>query len=679
MFKFFLKKNFCNLNKSEINHHHSLNFINLCKLFDSIEKTSQLTEKQEKLNSFLSNFTKSENEAEKQENFAYIGGIVKISIPFLNLIQTKSDANQRDKQNPIDDNLRYQYTFDNLIKKYAIEKFNLTEKQIQAYFIKYGDLANYLYQIFSDAMYEIDYENPNLSVKDVLDYKEKIIKSIGEKSQKEKLEIFSDLIRKCKEPLEILYICRIFLNKLKIGIGERGVIKCVMNLRNNFENKKEFNELIKFLEDNIFKYKINYSLSVKSNSGDYLDPENVDFEYTLKPGQFVNLQLCKLGMDLETFLSQIQKSTLKCLIETKYDGERSQIHFDGKGILMGSRNFEDQSDLYHSLKNEIEAEITQYNKTNKLKQISNFILDGEIVCYSKKEKCFVDFQELRKKKVDIILVSNSDNYSYLSSQDKQYFFIAFDIIYINNNVVTDLELQERKRILKEFFFKKFKRIIVEEGLIIDLKNLDKAKLQIIEYFNFSRRLNCEGLVAKDLGKTSIYQFGKRRWYKLKTLNLMMTDTVDLVPIAGFIGKGSTGKLMNSFLVAAYNPDKDVYIGVCKLGTGFMQQDLEEITKRFSARLLNEMPNNYRIPNLLRPHFFFKPTEVWEVGYDSFSESMNYSIGKDVIDQNKGLSLRFPRFIRYRFDKKCHEATTPELIIELYYYNQRKKWSEIKNI
>ena len=78
----------------------------------------------------------------------------------------------------------------------------------------------------------------------------------------------------------------------------------------------------------------------------------------------------------------------------------------------------------------------------------------------------------------------------------------------------------------------------------------------------------------------------------------MTDSLDLVPIAGFVGKGSSGKLMNSFLVAAYDSQINKFIGLCKIGTGFMQQDLTEITLRFSQRLLNERPENYDIPKQL---------------------------------------------------------------------------------
>lgn len=49
-------------------------------------------------------------------------------------------------------------------------------------------------------------------------------------------------------------------------------------------------------------------------------------------------------------------------------------------------------------------------------------------------------------------------------------------------------------------------------------------------------------------------------------------------------------------------------------------------------------------------------EVWEIECDKLSLSLIYQIGRNKIDPERGLSLRFPRFIRLRTDKTVNEST-----------------------
>lgn len=43
-----------------------------------------------------------------------------------------------------------------------------------------------------------------------------------------------------------------------------------------------------------------------------------------------------------------------------------------------------------------------------------------------------------------------------------------------------------------------------------------------------------------------------------------------------------------------------------------------------------------------------------------------------MDQNKGLSLRAPRFIRVREDKNIIDATTSEKLVELFYKQVKER-------
>lgn len=487
----------CKKFSNKIFNNPRLNFYSLCRMYNNIEQSPSRLDKELIFTDYLSQFINSKDEEEKKENFFCMGQIVKVSIPYLNLIQQKELLGGRDKHKPLIANSRFQYTFDNLIQLYLIEKFKITKDKIQDYFIKHGDLASYLLHLYTESNLppkEAKLYIPPLTITEVLDHKEKINLSIGTESQGEKLEIVRELFNKCTDSLEILYVARILLNKLKIGIGDRGVIGCLKQLKSKYDQDKtsEYREMISFLEKNVFKYKIDYSLKLDDES------ENV----SLVPGEPIQLELCKLGVNMKELMSSLQRSTLSCLMETKYDGERSQMHFNGDQLMLASRNFEDQSELYKKLQVQILNEVNFYNQANPKQRLNSFIIDGEIVCFSKRRKAFYDFQELRKKQSEEEM-----------DPDKKYFFIAFDIIYINGLDVHFLPIDKRKELLGRYFYKNFNTILVEMGRKINLNN-QEAKGEMREYFKFSKSINCEGLVIKIVGENSQYEFGKRKWYKV---------------------------------------------------------------------------------------------------------------------------------------------------------------------
>jgi len=294
----------------------------------------------------------------------------------------------------------------------------------------------------------------------------------------------------------------------------------------------------------------------------------------------------------------------------------------------------------------------------KNKNIENFILDGEITCKSKRTNRFINFQELRKVADD---------------PDKEFFYIAFDILYYNGNEVYNENLEKRKLLLYNNFEQdtKLNKIIPEVGQIIKIPDNPNIKNEIIEIFDAAKLINCEGVIIKELGNKTEYSFGKRNWHKVKSVgDVYASDTLDLIPIAGYMGKGMSNKdVFNSFLMAVNYKNSKKYISLCKLGTGFTHELLKEITERLSNSIIasDMIPENYIIPRGNRPNVFFKPTEVWEVGFDCFTISPSYKTGGRFlnVNENYGISVRFPRFMRFRPDKTVDEADTDHKIIETY--------------
>lgn len=373
----------------------------------------------------------------------------------------------------------------------------------------------------------------------------------------------------------------------------------------------------------------------------------------LLPGVPVSPMLAKPTKAISEVLEKFSESAFTC--EFKYDGERAQVHrLEDGSMKIYSRNAEDLTPKYPDLVRDLPKALQSEFKK------ASFIIDAEAVAYDIEKKKILPFQELQSRKRKDV---NADEVKV------KVCIFAFDLLFFNRESLIGETLQDRRQRLLAGFQER-------EGQFMFARGHDsRDPEQIMELLNDSVKAGCEGLMVKALeGTNSTYEPANRsqNWLKVKKDYLEgCGDSLDLVPIGGYIGRGKRTGIFGAFLLACYDPESEEYQSICKIGTGFTEADLENFSKYFKddkeERISKNAKSYYRTSALekLAPDVWFEPVQVWEVKCADLSVSPQHMAAVGQVDPEKGIALRFPRFIRVREDKKPDDATTSEQVAELY--------------
>lgn len=154
------------------------------------------------------------------------------------------------------------------------------------------------------------------------------------------------------------------------------------------------------------------------------------------------------------------------------------------------------------------------------------------------------------------------------------------------------------------------------------------------------------------------------------------DSLDLVVLGAYYGKGKRTSVYGAFMLACYNSNNDTYETICNIGTGFSEAILEELHAQLKDITIDRPKPFYSHSSVSahQPDVWFEPKYVWEVKTADLTLSPRYKAGYKDNDGDKGVSLRFPRFIKIRDDKKPDEATSSRQVLEMY----RKQESVMKS-
>ncbi|QPG76257.1 hypothetical protein FOA43_003643 [Brettanomyces nanus] len=497
-----------------------------------------------------------------------------------------------------------------------------------------------------------------LTIHQVFQNLAEVAKSTGNSSQSRKIGIINRMLAACAGQ-EAKFLMRSLEGKLRINFGEKSVLVALAKAfaefecgtGNHSESEADLNALVR-AQDQIkeaFAQTPNYEMIIH-NCLKY-GVGHVAEHCTLKPGIPVKPMLAKPTKSITEIMDTLQDRKFTC--EYKYDGERAQVHLLPDGSMrVYSRNSENMTERYPDLIPVID-ELRAKNP-----EIRSLILDSECVAWNLESHEILPFQILATRKRKEV-------------QEKdikvRVCLFVFDVLYFNGESIIQKPLNERREYLD-------KHVIEIPEKLQFATRLDSTSVdEMSAFLDQSVHDSCEGLMIKALfGKESHYEPSKRSkyWLKLKKDYLEgVGDSLDLVVIGGYIGKGKRTGWYGGFLLASYNQDTGEYESICKIGTGFSEELLASLTEQLKPKETPKPKPSYvydKDNSNAEPDVWFEPSMVFEVKVADLTTSPLYKSGASYFgNRDKGISLRFPRFIQIRTDKATEDATSSEQIVEMY--------------
>ena len=512
----------------------------------------------------------------------------------------------------------------------------INESTIEAEMKKTGDLGSAAQKFLEKRKQQTFYQQP-LTVEKVYDTLDKMAKATGAGSIDTKINQLSGLLTDAT-PKEAKYLIRTVTGELRLGIADMTVLDALaIAYGGGKETRTEIERA----------YNISSDLGRVAKTVAEQGIEGIR-NFTVSIGEPIRPMLAERLGDPQEILAKLGG---KCIAEYKYDGERVQAHKQDSDVTLYSRRLENITEQYPDA-------VELVKKHVKLKQA---IIEAEIVAIDPDTGEMKPFQELmhRRRKYGITQ----------AMEDYPVALHVFDILYSDGKDLTQTPYPTRHEILE--------KIIGKSNLVRPAEYLiTKNPNELEKFFEKAIEDGCEGVICKSLSEDAIYQAGARGWLWIKykrDYKSEMTDTVDLVIVGAFHGRGKRGGTYGAVLLAAYDPDEDEYETVTKCGTGFTDKDLAKIPKMLEKhRLAHKSP---RVNSTLEADVWFEPRAVIEVIGAEITLSPIHTAAINRVRAGSGLAIRFPRFTgNYRLDKAAEDATTTDEIVEMY-QSQLKKVSE----
>jgi DNA ligase-1 len=331
-------------------------------------------------------------------------------------------------------------------------------------------------------------------------------------------------------------------------------------------------------------------------------------EVRLEVGRPVQAMLAQAGT-----VTDALEAWEEVAVETKFDGARVQVHYDGDEVHLFSRNMEDVTDPLPEIVEFVEERVSP-----------PVILDGEVVAVDGdgSPRPFQEVLRRFRRKYDVDRMR----------EEVELDLRVFDCLHADGEDLLEESLLARHERLRG--------VVDDDRAVADL--LHTGDVEAIESCEAEAlAAGHEGIMLKN--PNAAYTPGKRgkNWLKRKP----DVETLDLVVTGAEWGEGRRANRLGTFLLSARAGEDGDYETIGKVATGITDERLAELTDLLEPEIVSQDGTDVEI----------RPSIVFEVGYEEIQRSPTYS---------SGYALRFPRFVAVRDDVAPEDADTLERVERL---------------
>ncbi|XP_015585173.1 DNA ligase 4 isoform X6 [Cephus cinctus] len=575
-----------------------IEFKTLCQLFEKISK-AEPSKKFHELQSFISQCRVIGSKMKNTNPDADIS-----LFPILRLLLPQLDR----ERSPY--GLKQSILGNLLVKVFCLGKGSAVARQIVHYKAPstqktvIGDFAEKVYHVLRSYFGE---HSDSLSVEQINAALDRIV-------DKNKDTEFQKLARELSAE-EFKWMIRIVLKDVRLGMGHKKIFAAY---------HPDANDLF------------DVTSNVREICDKLIDPK-MRMRHDIKIFAHFKPMLCE-RCPIENIGKFFQGSQQSYYLEMKFDGERSQLHMKDGNFKYFTRNGFDitSNECFGESKSSggfLSSKIANLLKSD----CHSIILDGELMGWHKEDKKFgskgmnYDVKKLTRNTVH------------------QPCFVAFDIVMYNDELLVDMPLRERLKLLEQAFKE-------EEGILIRSKTtIVSTSEEVLNFFNKSMDHDEEGIVLKKCEGTYKPIREGSGCYKIKTeYSENLIQDIDLVILGGYYGDGKCRGTVTSFLAGVASPalteDKEPseFYAVVRVSSGIKDVELEEMLQKLKNNWTKDCPMGIIGPKSQPPDLWIHPRNslILQIRASEMTQTVYYPLG---------YSLRFPRVVKIRNDKPWYSA------------------------